>query len=65
MLHIVNKSPLQTTTLDAIEACLTEDPKESVDHLVRSALAAGGLDNISVLIADISSQVNIYNTGNQ
>ncbi len=51
--------------LDAIEACLTEDPKESVDHLVRSALAAGGLDNISVLIADISSQVNIYNTGNQ
>jgi len=41
--------------LDDIEGCLTVDPKVSVDQLVKSALAAGGLDNISVLIVDINS----------
>lgn len=38
--------------LDAIEACLTEDPKTSVFNLVQSALTAGGLDNISVMVID-------------
>lgn len=39
--------------LDAIEAALTKDPKSSVDRLVQEALAAGGSDNISILIVDV------------
>jgi protein phosphatase len=39
--------------LNAIEACLTADPKLSVDRLVQAALEAGGLDNISVIIVDM------------
>ena len=38
--------------LDAIENCLADDPKKTVSNLVGSALAAGGADNISVMIID-------------
>jgi PPM family protein phosphatase len=41
---------------DAIERCLTPDPWDSVEQLVSAALAAGGEDNISVVILDFPGE---------
>jgi len=43
--------------LDAIEACLVDDVEESTTRLVEAALAAGGADNLSVMIIDFTADV--------
>jgi serine/threonine protein phosphatase PrpC len=44
-----------TDMLDAaaIERCLTADARTSVEKLLATALAEGGLDNVSIVLADI------------
>jgi hypothetical protein len=37
----------------AIEGCLTTDARMSVRKLLEAALAAGGLDNVSIVLVDI------------
>jgi PPM family protein phosphatase len=39
---------------DAIEACLASDPVETADNLFKAAMAEGGEDNISIVVADYS-----------
>jgi serine/threonine protein phosphatase PrpC len=36
-----------------IERCLTAGARVSVEKLLAAALAAGGLDNVSVILVDI------------
>jgi serine/threonine protein phosphatase PrpC len=44
---------------EAIGACLEHDPGRSVENLLEAALEAGGIDNVSIVLARIGAAPSI------